>query len=106
MTGQVCITEEPIPKVGFEIHPDTVLQTWHDNWPVHIQLSRIYHDSGGEDPTFNNSALRLDMEDICLLEYTAHREKKAEENYNLVNFCSLARKYLSLGKSLYYYGNW
>lgn len=106
MTGLVCITEEQIPKVGFEIKPDTVLQTWQDNWPVHIHFSRIYHERGGEDPDFNTSGIRLDMEDICLLEYTAHRDKKTEENYDLVNFCALARKYLGLGKSLYYYVKW
>lgn len=107
MWGHVLATDAKIPKVGFGINEeDLPIQSWVDNWDVHRRFADLYKRSDGESPFWRNP-VRLDMEDVLLLEYETLKSKKSpEEKYDISRFSRVARKYLDQGRKVYYYGSW
>lgn len=107
MGGNVLATDAEIPKVGFEIDDkDLPIQSWVDNWDVHRRFADLYKKCDGEAP-FWQSPVRLDMEDVLLLEYETLKSRKSpEEKYDISRFSRVARKYLDKGSRIYYYGSW
>jgi hypothetical protein len=109
LESYVRATDKRLPKLGFEPQQDLNLQYWRDNWNIHARWARLYKDLGGDDPLFNQSPIRLDMEDICLLEFESlsrSLSKNDSDIFETMDFCELARKYLEKGKNIYYVGSW
>ncbi len=107
LDSYVLKTDRDIPKTGFEASQEDVeLQYWGDNWDVHTWFSRLYKESGGYG-FCNGHPLRLDLEDVLLLEYETLKDpsdhKKAIDYFE---FCAMARKSIENGDKVYYYGHY
>lgn len=105
LDSYVLETHRDIPKIGFNAQEhDLELQFWSDNWEAHKWFSKIYKENGGRG-LCNGHPLRLDLEDILLLEYETLK-KTPEKAVGYFDFCAMAKKSMEKGSKVYYYGNY
>ena len=108
----ISAVDFPAPKDGKQFF------YWRKHPDLHGWMQALYKKKGGENEEFNLSGLRLDVDDLDVLE-TAVKDDKLphtvgfffgeshpEDTLRTLVFIACAREVISMGKRVFYYAWW